>query len=148
MQGGKVCEHLDLITGWPSFGINNLNQTFHLDADQTCTTVKRNFGPFLCTKLFLFSHFGMSGVNRFLEVMKKHHSWLTLGLWLGHSRRCIFFWWSHSVTSMLWVVVPLHHLSSLELQFADGLKFSYKMSWLNSPRQQISPKRCCSLHHI
>ena len=58
----KVCEPLDLISGWPSFGNNNLNQTFSVVADQTCTTVRRNFGPF--TKLFQFSNIlGMSGVN-------------------------------------------------------------------------------------
>lgn len=29
----KVCEQLDLITGWPSFGRNNLNQMFPVAAD-------------------------------------------------------------------------------------------------------------------
>ena len=51
----KVCEPLDLITGWPSFGSNILNQTFSVVADQACTTVRRNFGPFLFTKLLKFS---------------------------------------------------------------------------------------------
>ena len=46
---------------------------FSVVADQTCTTVRRNFGPFLFTKLFQFSNIlGMSGVNRFLEVTPQH----------------------------------------------------------------------------
>ena len=70
---GKVCEPLDLITGWPSFGSNNLNHTSSVVADQTCTTVRRNFGPFLFTKLFQLSNIlEMSGVNCSLEVMPQH----------------------------------------------------------------------------
>lgn len=42
----KVSEPLDLITGWTCFGSNNLKQALWLAADQTCTTVRRNLGPF------------------------------------------------------------------------------------------------------
>lgn len=70
---GKICEPLDLITDCPSFSSNNLNQTFPVVAERTCTMVKRNFGPFLCTKLFQFSNIhGMSGVNRSFEFMPQH----------------------------------------------------------------------------
>ena len=48
----EVCEPSALKTGWPSFGSNNLNHMFSVVADQTCTTVRRNFGPFLFTKPF------------------------------------------------------------------------------------------------
>jgi hypothetical protein len=69
----KVCETLDLITGRPSFGNNNLNQTFSVVVDQTCTTVRVNFGPLLYKKLFQFSSIlGMSGVNSSLGVMPQH----------------------------------------------------------------------------
>lgn len=72
----KVCEPLDLITGWPSFGSNNLNQTFPV-ADETCTMVRRNFRPFLCKKLLQFSNIlGMSGKNRSLEVMTQNLNWV------------------------------------------------------------------------
>ena len=60
----KICEPLDLITGWPSFSSNKLNQMFSVVVDQTCTMVRRNFRPFIFTKLFQFSNvLGMSGVN-------------------------------------------------------------------------------------
>ena len=69
----KICEPLDLITGWHSFGSNNLSQMFSVVADQTCTMVRRNFGPFLFTKLLQFSNIlGMSGVNSSLEIMPQH----------------------------------------------------------------------------
>jgi hypothetical protein len=46
---------------------------FSVVVDQTCTTVRRDFGPFLFTKLFQFSNIlGVSGVNRSLEVMAQH----------------------------------------------------------------------------
>ena len=62
----KVCEPLALLC-------NNLNQTFSVVADHTCPTVRRNFGPFLFTKLFQFSNIiGFSGVNCSLEVMPQH----------------------------------------------------------------------------
>jgi hypothetical protein len=40
----KVCEPLDLITGWPSFVSNNLNQIFSaVVTDQTCTNGQKEF---------------------------------------------------------------------------------------------------------
>ena len=69
----KVCEPLDLITGWPSIGSNNLKPTFSVVVDQIGTTVRRNFGPFLYTKPFQFHNIiGMSGVNPSLDVMPQH----------------------------------------------------------------------------
>lgn len=73
----KVCEPLELITRWPSFGSNNLNQTFPVVADETCTIASRNFRPFLCKKLFQFSNiFGMPGKNRSLEAMTQNLNWV------------------------------------------------------------------------
>ena len=46
----KVCESLDLITGWPSFGNNNLNQKFPVVADQICTTFRGEFWTILVYK--------------------------------------------------------------------------------------------------
>jgi hypothetical protein len=48
---------------------------FSVVADQTCTTVRRNFGTFLFTKLFQFRNIlVISGVNCSLEVMPQHLS--------------------------------------------------------------------------
>ena len=103
---GKVCEPLVLITGCPTFGRNNLNQKFSVVADQTCTTVRRNFGPFLLTKLFQFSNIlGMSGVNR----SRGHATASQIRVEVR-----IFFWWSHSVVDLLlcfgslsWCIIKL-----------------------------------------
>ena len=47
---------------------------FSVVADQTCKTVRRNFGPFLFTELFQFHNIlGMSGVTH-SEVMPQHLS--------------------------------------------------------------------------
>ena len=50
-----------------------ITSTFSVVADQPCATVRRNFIPFLFTKLFQFSNIlGMSGVNRSLEALPQH----------------------------------------------------------------------------
>lgn len=113
----KVCELLDLITGWPSFGSNYLNQTFPVVGDQTCTMVRRNSGPFLSTKPFRFSNsLGMSGVM-LQHLREVEVSTLTGKLQKAHflllKPFCCWF------TFILWVVVLLHQPSSVELQLAN-----------------------------
>ena len=62
--GRKISEPLDLITGWTSFGSNNLKLMLPVATDQTCTTFRRNFEPFFLTELLQLSHIlRMSGVN-------------------------------------------------------------------------------------
>ena len=60
----NLCKHLQCRLEKVSFGSNNLNQTFSVVADQTGAMVRRNFGPFIFTKLFQFSNIlRMSGAN-------------------------------------------------------------------------------------
>ena len=47
----KVSEPLELITGWPPVGSNNLNQALPVAVDQTCTSLRRNFSPFFLAAL-------------------------------------------------------------------------------------------------
>ena len=126
----KVCEPLDLITSWPSFGSNNLNQTFPVVADETASsTVRRNFGPFLFTKHFQSSNIlGMSGVNRSLCATAVSFG-VRSGLWPGYSRRRFFpFGWSHAAVDLLLCFASFSSCITyplLELQLVtDGLNFS------------------------
>ena len=132
----KVCEPLDLITCWPSFGSNKLNQTFSVVGDQTCTMVRRNIWPFIFTKLFQFSNIIFLGCLVWTAVLMSCHSIsirLRSGLWLGHSKRHIFFCRSCSVVDLLLCFGPLSCcITQLLLSFnwrTDSLTFSCKISW-------------------
>lgn len=70
-----VCKPFDLKTGLPSFGGNNLNQSFPVVPDEYWITVNTVleyciFRPFLFTKVFHFGNIlGMSGATCSLVVM-------------------------------------------------------------------------------
>ena len=129
----KVVEPSDLITGRPSLGNNNLNQTFPVVADQTCTTGRRNFGAFLFTKLFQFSKIlGVSRVNCSLNVMPQNLNGLRSGLWLGHSKTQIIFllkpfccWFTSCFGSLSCCII---HPQLNFTWWWDELKFPYKIS--------------------
>ena len=108
---------------------SNLNQMFPVVADQTCTVVRRNFGPFRFTKLFKFSSIlGMSCVSCFLEVMPQHLNWFEFRTLNGPLHKDYFLllkqfccWF----TSVFWVVVLLHHPSSLCFQLVDRWPYMF-----------------------
>lgn len=125
---GKVCEPLDLITGR-----NNLSQMFSVVAEQTCTTVWRNFRPFLFATLFQVSNIlGMSGVNCSLEVMPQHLNWVEVGTLNGP----IFFCWSHSVVDLF---LCFGSLSGCIIQLLLSFNWLKNLSayWV-----------CCTLNHF
>ena len=65
----KVCEPLDLITGWPSFGSNNLNQTF-VDQWPRAPAGRKKEG--------LNSYAGLNYVRRCdWNLHRVHQAWLT-----------------------------------------------------------------------
>lgn len=55
---------------------NDLNQTFPVAVDQTCTPVRSDFGLLLLAKLFKFNQVvWMSAVNGSQEVCPQHFYW-------------------------------------------------------------------------
>ena len=153
----KVVEPSDLITGRPSLGNNNLNQTFPVVADQTCTTGRRNFGAFLFTKLFQFSKIlGVSRVNCSLNVMPQNLNGLRSGLWLGHSKTQIIFllkpfccWFTSCFGSLSCCIIhPQLNFTWWWDDLKSPIKCLYKPGsfYINDSTLWL-PKTWCTPHH-
>lgn len=105
---GKLKWTLDIITDWPSFGSSNLHKPFLVIVDQ----IMRNFAPFLSFQWCSWGAWCKSLCWGHTKASQsgggEESTWL--------SRRHIYCCW---FTPVLWVFVPLHHQTSVELQLVD-----------------------------
>lgn len=115
-----------------------------LTATQTCFW----FRPSQCS--------GGSLVALYWTVSAETHLWdvlclskslaaslsLTSELWLGHSKRRIFFFWSQSVVDLRWymVIVLLHHSATTKLHLTASHPDIIPQDILVSTGNKISPR--------
>lgn len=123
VQVEKVCEPSNLISVWPCFGSNNLQQMCPVIVDQTHTTVRRDFAPF-SSAIFLWCLMWIA----LLRSCQSFSLRLRSGLWHGHSRRRIFFRWSRFLLLCFGSLSCCITQPQLSFRWQTDLTFSFNES--------------------
>ena len=135
----EASEPLELITSWPPVAAITSTRRFlyfsFYSSWQNYLSSAIVFGHLMCMTLFKSFHSLSLGLRS--------------GLWLGHSKRWILFFWSHSVVDLLWCFGSLFCcIIQLQLTFRHSHNFLILGIHLTLNDYLLGrPRSWCFLHH-
>ncbi len=124
---------LNLITGCATLCGNNCNQAFAITGNESFTSLWRNFGPlFLAWIVLIQPHRRV--FEHEIDCLNSCHSisiGFMSGLWFGHSKTLILFFYSHSKVGLLLCLGSLSCcITQMRLSLrsqTDGRTFSFRI---------------------